>query len=80
MTTTENSPWVHLLTAEELEARHALTARLDPGFAKREREFWETRTAAQLRVLEHQALRCADADQYQRARSYAARLDLAEAA
>ena len=74
MTKTTSNPWTDLLTDEELEARHALTAKLDPCFAKQARFFWENRTDDDLRVLEWQALQCGDADQYQLARTYAARL------
>lgn len=62
--------WINPLTAEQLEAQHALAARLDPAFAKADREFWESRTEPQLRVLKAQAWDANDADGYQRANTY----------
>ena len=66
------SPWNHILTREEITARHALTAKLDLAFANRERKFYETRTKAQLGTLASQAWNCNSPDGYQLARSYAA--------
>ena len=63
------SKWTHTLSPAELEARYALTYRLDPRFARSEREFWESRTTNQLAVLAHQAWLCNDADAYQVAKS-----------
>lgn len=64
--------WHQILTREELEAHHALTASLDPRFARREREFYSTRTASQLRTLAAQAWNGNLRDGYVLARSYAA--------
>lgn len=66
------SQWTHILNREEIAARHALTARLDPAFAARERAFYETRTKAQLETLASQAWDCNSPTGYQMARSYAA--------
>ena len=49
---------------------HELTARIDPGHAKLSREFWESRTANQLRVLRDQAWNCADGTQWMLANCY----------
>ena len=66
------SAWNTILTAPELDAHYALTASLDPRFAKGERTFYESRTPAQLRVLAAQAWDCCEPTGYQMARSYAA--------
>lgn len=66
------SAWNTILTATALDARHALTASLDPRFAKEERAFYESRTSAQLRALAAQAWDCCDPTGYQMAQSYAA--------
>lgn len=60
------------MTVAELDAFHARTAQIDPGFARREREFYESRTASQLSALAYQAWLCNDAHGYQLARSYKA--------
>ena len=65
------SAWNTILTAPELDAHYALTASLDPHFAKGERTFYESRTPTQLRVLAAQAWDCNDPTGYQLARSYA---------
>jgi len=66
------SAWNTILTAPELDAHYALTASLDPHFAKGERTFYESRTPTQLRVLAAQAWDCNDPTGYQLARSYLA--------
>ena len=66
------SAWNAILTAAELDAHYALTASLDPRFAKSERTFYESRTPAQLRVLAAQAWDCCEPTGYQLARSYLA--------
>lgn len=66
------SAWTHIMDAAEIAEFHALTAKLDCGFARREREFYETRTADQCDVLAHQAWLCNESGSYQLARSYAA--------
>lgn len=63
------SKWNTLLTAGELEALYALTKRLDPAFAARERKFWESRTTAQLETIVDQSWLCNDAESYQVAKS-----------
>ena len=63
------SQWTTILTAGELEARHASIAKLDARFADSSRKFWESRTASQLEVLVHQSWLCNDAEAYQIARS-----------
>lgn len=68
----EQWPWSHILSREEIEAQHALTASLDPHFAREQRQFYEGRTASQLAVLASQAWNSNDPDGYQMARSYAA--------
>lgn len=67
------SKWVDILTVEELDALYALTAKIDPSFARQDREWWESRSIAQLSALKHQAWLTNDADQFQRAGSYLAR-------
>lgn len=59
-----------ILTAAELDARYAFTASLDPRFAKGERDFYESRTVNQLRVLAAQAWDCNDLTGYQMAQSH----------
>lgn len=65
--------WTHTLTAAELEARYALTASLDPAFARREREFYERCTVNDLRALRTQAWNATQPDAYQLAQTYLAR-------
>lgn len=67
------SPWNTILTDAELTARYALTASLDPSFARREREFYESRTAADLRALRTQAWNATQAESYQLAQTYLAK-------
>lgn len=64
--------WTDLMSAEQIEAMHALTASLDPRFAAGNRKFYETRSANQLRVLSRQAWDCNEPDAYCLARSYLA--------
>lgn len=58
------------LTVPEIAAWHAATAKLDPGFAYRQAEFYEGRTAAQLRSLAAGAWDANNYDGYILARSY----------
>jgi hypothetical protein len=67
-----SNPWNDILTKTEIEAVRALTAKLDPRFAKEQHEFYEGRTINQLNALAHQAWLCCESDSYQLARSYAA--------
>ena len=66
------SPWTHVLTPEQLAARHALTASLDAAFAERERRWYEARTESELRCLMHWAVNTAEDGAYQLARTYLA--------
>lgn len=63
------SHWSALLTREQIEAQRAITAKLDPTFAKLDAEFWDTRTADQLRNLAWGAWNCNEGGAYQMARS-----------
>lgn len=73
------SQWTDILSAAELDAQYALTASLDPAFARRQREFYEGRTVPQLQALATQAWNCCDPDGYQLARSHAALQEAASA-
>lgn len=64
--------WTDILTAEQIEASHAATAKLDPRFARQDREFYRAQTANQLRGLAAQAWNCNSPTAYQMARSYLA--------
>ena len=66
-----SSPWNTILTAQELDAHYAITASLDPRFAREQRAFYEGRTLNQLRVHATQAWDCCEPTSYQMARSYA---------
>jgi hypothetical protein len=66
------SPWIYILSAAELKAHYALTAKLDPRFAKQEREFYEGRTVPQLHVIKAGAWNANELTSYQLARSYLA--------
>lgn len=68
------SQWLKVLSPAEIDAYHALTATLDPAFAKREKEFYLSQTSDRLRVLAAQSWNANDSTGYQMARSYAARL------
>lgn len=65
-----SNPWGHVMTAEEIEAYHALTASLDPRFAASERQWYEGRTANQLKADMASAWWGNLASSYQLARSY----------
>jgi len=67
------SQWNTILDQAGLDAHYALTAQLDPAFAQREREFYNTRTVNQLRVLKDQAWLCNEPTGYQMAASYLAK-------
>jgi hypothetical protein len=64
--------WNSVLTTEQMEAQYALTASIDPSFARADRQFWESRTAPQLRALKAGAWDACEPDTYQRAASYLA--------
>lgn len=66
------SQWTHILTKSEIDAHHALTASIDPSFARKQREFYESRTPSDLQVLKHEAWLCCTPDTYQLAASYLA--------
>jgi hypothetical protein len=64
--------WTDILTADQLAAKYAFTATLDPRFAAEDRKFWESRTVAQLHGLKAGAWNCNEGETYQKARSYLA--------
>lgn len=64
--------WSTILTQAELDAQYALTASLDPRFAKLEREWFLSRTANQLKATAAGAWDSNDPTTYQWARSYLA--------
>ncbi len=66
------SRWTHVMTREQLRARHALTASLGPDFAERERLWYEARTEGELRTAMVWAWNLAEDDTYQLARTYLA--------
>lgn len=66
------SPWTHILSADEIAAFHTSTAEIDPGFAARQRQFYEDQSAEQCDALAYQAWLCNECDAYQISRSYAA--------
>lgn len=66
------SCWTTVLSKAELLASYELTASLDPRFAREERDFYESRTPAELRSLMAQAWLCNEDCRYQKARSYLA--------
>jgi len=64
--------WNTIKTKAELDAYFADMAKLDCNFARKSREFYETRTPVQLEVLAAQAWNCNEAEAYMLARSYRA--------
>lgn len=66
------SPWTHILSAAELDAQFALTASLDPRFARQQREWYETRSIAELKGAAAGAWNACEPDGYQLARSFIA--------
>lgn len=69
------SLWVKIINAAEIAAYHAMTAKIDPRFAKSEAAFYASCTANRLRVLIAQAWDCNDSTAYMVARSYLAQLE-----
>lgn len=67
-----SNPWTDILSVEQLAARTASIAALDPSFAVRDQKFYSDRTYAQLCSLERQAWNCNNAEAYQVARSWKA--------
>jgi hypothetical protein len=65
--------WNTILTANELAARYAFTAKIDPSFAAQQSAFYDGRTDNELRALINGAWNCNDADGYQLARSHLAK-------
>lgn len=63
------SPWASFLSIEQIEARRAVTARIDPGFASRDRAWWDARTDAELHTIAAGAWDANEAERYQLARS-----------
>jgi hypothetical protein len=66
------SQWTRILTAAELDTLFALTAKLDPRFARQQREWYEARTVQELRSHMNGAWNANDSDGYQMARSFIA--------
>lgn len=67
------SRWTTILGADELAAHYALTASLDPAFARQSRDFYESRTEAQLEAMAAGAWIANDVDGWQLARSWRAK-------
>jgi hypothetical protein len=67
---TDMGQWSKILTSNELDAHYAFTAKIDPVFAAKQREFYNSRTENDLRAHINQAWNCNDADGYQLARSH----------
>jgi hypothetical protein len=66
------SHWNTILTPAEIDAYHARTAELDPGFAAHDRAWYRSRTENQLWDSMAQNWRCSCGESYQMARSYLA--------
>lgn len=66
------SQWSEILSAEQLEAKYAATAKLDPRFAQKSKAFWEIQSVNSLRAHMAGAWTANDAEGYQMARSYLA--------
>lgn len=66
------NPWTEILTPEEIDAYHRMTATLDPAFAAQERAWYLARTADELRTLTAQSWNSNDSSSYRLSRSYAA--------
>ena len=62
--------WTEILSYEQITAKNAETAKLDPAFVTRSIAFWSSRTIKQLQTLKSQAWYANDSEQYQMARSY----------
>lgn len=69
------SHWTQILTKQEIEAYHTMTAKLDPAFARQEREWFERQTKAKLETEASYAWQGNQGHAYQLARSYAALKD-----
>jgi len=67
---TEKSPWLHILSKEELANHYALMATCDMRFSNSQREFYERQTAIQLRGHINAAWHASDSSTFQLARSY----------
>lgn len=68
----QTSPWTAILTAEQIDARFAAMAIVDPRMARESKAWWATRTPAQLRTLKAGAWDSNQSEQYQLAASYLA--------
>lgn len=66
------SQWSKVLNAAEIEAQFAFTAKLDPSFARGQREWYNTRTINELRSAMTGAWNCNESESYQLARSFLA--------
>lgn len=69
------SDWQTILTPEEIDAYHRMTAIIDPAFAAQDRAWYQARTANQLRALASESWNCNEGGAYQLARSYLAKLE-----
>lgn len=63
------SHWSHLLTRAEIDAQRATAAALDPAYARRDAEWWDSRTDAQLRAARVGAWDCNEGGTFQMASS-----------
>jgi hypothetical protein len=66
------SQWSKILTPAEIDAYHALIARLDAAFATGDRKWWMSRTADELRAEAAASWNANTPTTYQLARSYLA--------
>lgn len=66
------SQWSEILSAEQIEAKYAATAKLDARFAARSKAFWQIQSVNSLRSLMAGAWTANDPEGYQMARSYLA--------
>lgn len=63
---------MNVLTPEEIDAYHRMTATIDPASAARDRAWYLARTSAELRVAAARAWDCNDGHGYKMACSYLA--------
>lgn len=65
------SVWVEILTKEQISEYHDLTAKVDPGFARRDKEFMEAQTVSFHDGAAKGAWDACDGERFQLHRSYA---------
>jgi hypothetical protein len=65
--------WNTILSPEQIEAFHNRTAKIDPRFAKEDRDFMNARSVAELHALAAQSWLTNQKTPYVMARSYIAR-------